>query len=114
GRRTHHGSRCTAALALPTARRRVPRRRSVVLPRTRALAAVPPRRREQMGYPLGGADRFPSAGASPMTTVVFACIHNAGRSQMAAAFFNALADPTKAQAVSAGTRPAAHGDPEAL
>ena len=41
-----------------------------------------------------------------MTTVLFACVHNAGRSQMAAAFFNALADPAKARAISAGTRPA--------
>jgi len=38
--------------------------------------------------------------------VIFACVHNAGRSQMAAAFFNALADPTRAKAVSAGTQPA--------
>ena len=38
--------------------------------------------------------------------VIFACIHNAGRSQMAAAIFNQLADPAKAQAVSAGTQPA--------
>jgi arsenate reductase len=43
-----------------------------------------------------------------MTSVIFACIHNAGRSQMAAAFFNALADPSKAHAVSAGTQPADH------
>lgn len=41
-----------------------------------------------------------------METVLFACIHNAGRSQMAAAFFNALANPAKARAVSAGTEPA--------
>ena len=41
-----------------------------------------------------------------MQTVVFACVHNAGRSQMAAAFFNALADPRVVAAVSAGTRPA--------
>jgi arsenate reductase len=41
-----------------------------------------------------------------MKTVIFACVHNAGRSQMAAAFFNALADPKEAQAVSAGTQPA--------
>jgi arsenate reductase len=39
-------------------------------------------------------------------TVLFACVHNAGRSQMAAAFFNALADPSKARAISAGTHPA--------
>jgi len=31
-----------------------------------------------------------------METVLFACIHNAGRSQMAAAWFNALADKSKA------------------
>jgi arsenate reductase len=38
-------------------------------------------------------------------TFIFACIHNAGRSQMSAAFFNQLADPTKARAISAGTQP---------
>ncbi len=37
--------------------------------------------------------------------IVFACVHNAGRSQMAAAFFNAWADPRLARAISAGTRP---------
>ena len=42
-----------------------------------------------------------------MTTALFACVQNAGRSQMAAAFFNALADPAKARTISAGTRPAA-------
>lgn len=41
-----------------------------------------------------------------MRTVVFACVHNAGRSQMAAAFFNAMADQGKARALSAGTQPA--------
>ena len=40
-----------------------------------------------------------------MKRVIFACVHNAGRSQMAATFFNALVDPTKAVAVSAGTQP---------
>ena len=40
-----------------------------------------------------------------MKTVIFACVHNAGRSQMAAAFFNKLADPAKARALSAGTTP---------
>ena len=40
-----------------------------------------------------------------MQTYIFACVHNAGRSQMAAAFFNQLADPQKARAVSAGTEP---------
>lgn len=47
-------------------------------------------------------------------TVIFACIHNAGRSQMAAAFFNALAAPDRARAVSAGTRPAAQVHPEVV
>ena len=49
-----------------------------------------------------------------MTTVLFACVHNAGRSQMAAAFFNELADPSKARAVSAGTDPGPHLHPEVL
>jgi arsenate reductase len=40
-----------------------------------------------------------------MITVLFACVHNAGRSQMAAAFFNAFADPARARAISAGTEP---------
>jgi arsenate reductase len=47
-----------------------------------------------------------------MDTIVFACRHNAGRSQMANAFFNRLADPAKARAISAGTEPAEHVHPE--
>lgn len=42
-----------------------------------------------------------------MKTVLFACVHNAGRSQMAAAWFNHLADPSRARAISAGTEPGA-------
>lgn len=49
-----------------------------------------------------------------MKTVIFACIHNAGRSQMAAAWFNALADSSKARAVSAGTEPGPRVHPEVL
>lgn len=49
-----------------------------------------------------------------MRKVIFACIHNAGRSQMAAAFFNQLADRTKAEAVSAGTDPGLRVHPEVL
>jgi arsenate reductase len=49
-----------------------------------------------------------------MKTVLFACVHNAGRSQIAAAFFNALADPIKARAVSAGTRPGGRVYPEVV
>lgn len=44
--------------------------------------------------------------------VVFACVHNAGRSQMAAAFFNRVADPSRAVAVSAGTDPGPRIHPE--
>ena len=39
-----------------------------------------------------------------MKTVLFVCVHNAGRSQMAEAFFNHLAKD-RAQAYSAGTQP---------
>lgn len=46
-----------------------------------------------------------------MTTVIFACVHSAGRSQMAAAFLNHLADPTKVRGLAAGTEPAAHVHP---
>jgi arsenate reductase (thioredoxin) len=47
-----------------------------------------------------------------MLKVIFACVHNAGRSQMAAAFFNQLADQQKALAVSAGTEPGERVHPE--
>ena len=49
-----------------------------------------------------------------MKCIVFACVHNAGRSQVAAAFFNALANPSKATAISAGTQPSERVHPEAL
>jgi arsenate reductase len=49
-----------------------------------------------------------------MKTVLFACVHNAGRSQMAAAWFNALADSAKASAISAGTEPGPRVHPEVI
>jgi arsenate reductase len=49
-----------------------------------------------------------------MLKIIFACVHNAGRSQMAAAFFNQLADRTKAEAISAGTEPGLRVHPEVL
>ena len=49
-----------------------------------------------------------------MKTVLFACIHNAGRSQMAAAWFNALAAADKARAISAGTEPGTRVHPEVI
>jgi protein-tyrosine-phosphatase len=47
-----------------------------------------------------------------MFKVIFACVHNAGRSQIAAALFNQLADPQKALAISAGTEPGERIHPE--
>jgi arsenate reductase len=49
-----------------------------------------------------------------MNTVLFACVHNAGRSQMAAAWFNLLSDPTQARAISAGTDPRPRVHPEVV
>ncbi len=49
-----------------------------------------------------------------MNKVIFACVHNAGRSQMAAALFNKLADPAKAVGISAGTEPGSRVHPEVL
>lgn len=49
-----------------------------------------------------------------MNTVIFACVHNAGRSQMAAAFFNLLADPKRVRAISAGTDPGPRVHPEVV
>jgi arsenate reductase (thioredoxin) len=46
--------------------------------------------------------------------VLFACIRNAGRSQMAAALFNRSADPSKARAISAGTEPDSRVHPEVV
>lgn len=49
-----------------------------------------------------------------MRTFIFACVHNAGRSQMSAAFFNQLVDRNTARAISAGTHPADHVHPVVL
>jgi arsenate reductase len=49
-----------------------------------------------------------------MKTVIFACVHNAGRSQMSAAFFNQIADPEKARGISAGTEPGTRVHPEVV
>ena len=57
---------------------------------------------------------LPSRYHPAMERVVFACVHNAGRSQVAAAFFNAAADPAKAAAVSAGTKPGDRVHPEVI
>jgi arsenate reductase len=49
-----------------------------------------------------------------MKTVIFACVHNAGRSQMAAALFNDAVDPALARAISAGTHPEDRVHPEVV
>jgi arsenate reductase (thioredoxin) len=49
-----------------------------------------------------------------MKTFLFACVHNAGRSQMAAAWFNRLADGSRARGLSAGTQPAGRVHPEVI
>ncbi len=49
-----------------------------------------------------------------MKTILFACVHNAGRSQIAAAWFNRLANPSVARAISAGTEPSARVHPNVL
>jgi arsenate reductase len=48
-----------------------------------------------------------------MKKVIFICVHNAGRSQMAEAFFNSLTGG-KALAISAGSRPADSVNPVAV
>lgn len=49
-----------------------------------------------------------------MKTVIFACVHSAGRSQMAAAFFNQLKNSSDILAVAAGTEPAQRVHPEVI
>jgi len=55
-----------------------------------------------------------SPGRSRPAKVIFACVHGAGRSQMAAAFFNVLSEPGLARALAAGTRPADRVHPEVV
>jgi arsenate reductase len=49
-----------------------------------------------------------------MKTILFACIHNAGRSQMSAAFFNAMVDSSLARGISAGSEPGSRVHPEVV
>ena len=49
-----------------------------------------------------------------MERVIFACVHNAGRSQVAAALFSEMADPTQVEVVSAGTQPSDRVHPEVI
>jgi ACR3 family arsenite transporter len=63
---------------------------------------------------LWARKRFFFSDGADVTKVLFACVHNAGRSQMAAAFFNRLADPGRARAISAGTQPGPRVHPEVV
>jgi arsenate reductase len=49
-----------------------------------------------------------------MIKVIFACVHSAGRSQMAAAFFNEMTDSRLFNAQAAGTEPASKVHPEVV
>lgn len=54
-----------------------------------------------------------SGQGSDRPVVLFVCVHNAGRSRMAAAFFEQLAGD-RYEGRSAGTEPAAHPHPEVV
>jgi arsenate reductase (thioredoxin) len=49
-----------------------------------------------------------------MKKIIFACVHSAGRSQMAAAFLNKYAQVKNYQGIAAGTEPAKHVHPEVV
>ncbi len=76
-------------------------------PTREAAPPPPPAPTREAAPPPPPAAVVPAPAPEPTTvkTVVFASVGNAGRSQMAAAWFNALADPRRARAVSAGTQP---------
>jgi len=57
---------------------------------------------------------MPHGSTQRIRTYLFACVHNAGRSQMAAALFNAYADRSQCLGISAGTEPADHVHPEVV
>lgn len=57
---------------------------------------------------------MPHTQSKLVKTYLFACVHNAGRSQMAAALFNIYGDPALCRAISAGTQPASHVHPEVV
>src|ERR1700677_248252 len=71
-----------------------------------------PRPTPQRRQPRHAVRRTAARNGDIMFKVIFACVHNAGRSQMAAAFFNHIADPKKAEAISAGTEPGVRVHPE--
>ena len=46
--------------------------------------------------------------------MIFACVHNAGRSQIAAALLAAMADAAQVEAISAGTQPGERVHPQVV
>ena len=67
-------------------------------------------------YPASKPIAFPDQGtrsAERLPFILFVCVHNAGRSRMAEAFFNHFA-PERYIALSAGTQPADHPHPEVV
>ena len=57
---------------------------------------------------------LPHETSNHLKTYLFACVHNAGRSQMATALFNLYADRSGCLAISAGSQPADHIHPEVM
>lgn len=57
---------------------------------------------------------LPHESKNPFKTYLFACVHNAGRSQMAAALFNLYADERGCRAISSGTEPGRQVHPEVV
>jgi arsenate reductase len=57
---------------------------------------------------------MPHQQSVPVKTYLFACVHNAGRSQMAAALFNIYANRNECIGISAGTQPAKQVHPEVV
>jgi glycerol uptake facilitator-like aquaporin/protein-tyrosine-phosphatase len=57
---------------------------------------------------------IPHERSAPVKTYLFACVHNAGRSQMAAALFNLYANRDGCIGISAGTQPANQVHPEVV
>jgi len=57
---------------------------------------------------------MPHQQTAPVKTYLFACVHNAGRSQMAAALFNIYANRKGCIGFSAGTQPANQVHPEVV
>jgi arsenate reductase (thioredoxin) len=63
----------------------------------------------RLAFPQKGSTESPDT----LPLVLFVCVHNAGRSRMAEAFFNHLAGG-RYRALSAGTQPAARPHPEVV